>query len=119
MLDLRVEEYDALLRSDFCSFVVRCFGELYPTTELKINGHIEVMASRLSAVFAGDIRRLIINVPPRNLKSLIGSVAFPAWCLEHNPSMQIMCVSYGQDLADKHAQDCRQVMTSSWYRRTA
>ena len=117
MLDMRIEEYDALLRSDFCSFVVRCFGELYPTTALKINGHIEVMASRLSAVLAGDIRRLIINVPPRHLKSLIGSVAFPAWCLGHNPSMQIMCVSYGQDLADKHAQDGRQIMMASWYRR--
>src|SRR2546429_5582907 len=45
--------------------------------------------------------RLIINLPPRHLKSLIASIAFPAWCLGHDPSAQILCVSYAQDLADK------------------
>ena len=50
----------------------------------------------------GKIRRLIINVPPRHLKSLLASIAFPAWCLGHDPSAQILCVSYAQELADKH-----------------
>jgi hypothetical protein len=43
----------------------------------------------------GKIRRLIINLPPRHLKSLMASIAFPAWCLGHDPSAQILCVSYG------------------------
>jgi hypothetical protein len=33
----------------------------------------------------GKIRRLIINLPPRHLKSLMASIAFPAWCLGHDP----------------------------------
>ena len=65
----------------------------------------------------GKIRRLIINLPPRHLKSLMASIAFPAWCLGHDPSAQILCVSYAQDLADKLARDCRSIMISPWYRR--
>jgi hypothetical protein len=65
----------------------------------------------------GKIRRLIINLPPRHLKSLLASIAFPAWCLGHDPSAQILSVSYGQELADKLARDCRSIMMSPWYRR--
>jgi len=79
--------------------------------------HIEVIAAALSAVQQGKIRRLIINLPPRHLKSLIASVAFPAWCLGHDPSAQLLCVSYAQDLADKFARECRGIMMSPWYRR--
>ena len=59
-----------------------------------MNWHIEVIAAALTAVQQGKIRRLIINLPPRHLKSLMASVAFPAWCLGHVPSAQILCVSY-------------------------
>jgi predicted phage terminase large subunit-like protein len=56
-------------------------------------------------------------LPPRHLKSHLASVAFPAWCLGHNPSAEILCVSYAQDLADKLSRDCRQLVASSWYRQ--
>jgi hypothetical protein len=46
-----------------------------------MNWHIEIIAAKLAAVRAGQIRGLIINVPPRYLKSLLASFAFPAWCL--------------------------------------
>ena len=48
---------------------------------------------------------------------MLASVAFPAWCLGHDPSAQILCVSYAQDLADKLSRDCRQILASNWYRR--
>ena len=82
-----------------------------------MNWHLEVIAAKLTAVREGKIRRLIINLPPRHLKSLMASIAFPAWCLGHDPSAQILCVSYAQDLADKLARDCRSIMMSPWYRR--
>jgi hypothetical protein len=66
----------------------------------------------LAAVYHGRIRRLIISVPPRHLKSHLASVAFPAWCLGHDPSAQIICVSYAQDLADKLSRDCRHIVAS-------
>jgi predicted phage terminase large subunit-like protein len=43
-------------------------------------------------------------------------VAFPAFLLGHDPSAKIICASYGQDLANKHAMDCRTIMNSAWYR---
>ena len=69
----------------------------------------------MTALRSGKIRRLIINLPPRHLKSLLASVAFPAWCLGHEPSLQILCASYAQELADKLSRDCRGIMTSPWY----
>src|ERR1700758_2236227 len=100
--------YDTLLRLDFVSFAQRCFRELSPRAQFAMNWHIEIIAAKLMALRAGKIRRLIINLPPRYLKSLLASIAFPAWCLGHDPSAQILCVSYAQELADKLARDCRQ-----------
>src|SRR2546421_104292 len=97
------EQYDSVLRQDFVTFAARCFHDLNPQAELAMNGHLDVIAAKLTAVREGKIRRLIINVAPRNLKSLLTSIAFPAWCLGHDPSAQILSVSYAQDLADKLA----------------
>src|SRR5215813_3821254 len=114
--DLLPHEYDAILRSDLGYFAERCFYELNPQAAFLPNWHIELIAGKLAAVAQGKIQRLIINLPPRHLKSLIASIAFPAWCLGHDPSAQILCVSYAQDLADKLARDCRSIMMSPWYR---
>ena len=110
-------EYAALLRSDFHGFIERSFYQLNPVTDFKDNWHIGVLADRLEQVRLGNIKRLIINVPPRSLKSHCASVAFPAWLLGHNPSAQIICASYAQDLADKFASDCRTLMQSPMYKR--
>ncbi len=117
IVDLTAIEYETLLRQDLSTFAARCFYDLNPQTALEMNWHLEVIADKLMAVRRGQIRRLIINLPPRHLKSLLASVAFPAWCLGRDPSAQILCVSYAQDLADKLARDCRSIMMSPWYRR--
>ena len=109
--------YDTLLRLDFVSFAQRCFRELSPRAQFAMNWHIEIIAAKLMALRAGKIRRLTINLPPRHLKSHLASVAFPAWCLGHDPAAQILCVSYAQELADKLSRDCRRIVTSDWYRR--
>ncbi len=115
--DLSLAEYDALLRNDFYTFVERSFTELNPGTEFARNWHLHVMAYELQRCLLGETRRLIINLPPRSLKSHCASIAFPAWIMGHNPSAQIICASYAQDLADKHAIDCRALINSSLYRR--
>ena len=65
----------------------------------------------------GKKNRLIISVPPRSLKSIASSVAFPAFILGHDPTKRVICVSYGSDLATKHANDCRSIIKSAWYRK--
>jgi hypothetical protein len=115
MNDLSSQEFRALMRRDFCSFLQRSFHELMPQAEFWPNWHIEHIAGKLEACRQGKIKRLVINVPPRSLKSLAGSIALPAWWLGHDPTAQIIAVSYAQDLSDKLARDCRTIMQSSWY----
>lgn len=115
--NLNQEEYEALVRGDNCAFIERCFRHLNPNAPFLRTWHIEIIAARLEACRRGRIQRLIINVPPRSLKSLSASVALPAWILGHNPAGQVLCVSYAQDLAEKMARDCRSVMSSPWYQR--
>jgi hypothetical protein len=71
--DLSPREYDVILRSDLGWFAERCFAQLNPQAAFLPNWHIAVIAAKLAAVREGKIRRLIINLPPRHLKSLIAS----------------------------------------------
>jgi predicted phage terminase large subunit-like protein len=111
---LKPGEYRAVLRQDLCAFIERCFYELNPTTQFLWNWHLEVIAAGLEACRRGETTRLIINVPPRSLKSL-STNAFVAFLLGQDPSTQIICASYAQDLANKHASDCRTILTSRFY----
>ena len=76
--DIIWTEGAALLHQDFASFAARAFLELNPRTRFAMSWHVEVMAGKLTAVREGRIRRLMICVPPRHLKSHLASVAFPA-----------------------------------------
>jgi hypothetical protein len=72
-----IPEYPTILRCDFMSFIERSFYEVNPQTRMLWAPHIELIAAKLDACRLGKVRRLIINVPPRQLKSLCASVAFP------------------------------------------
>jgi predicted phage terminase large subunit-like protein len=109
-------EFDLLTRLDLYTFVQRVHAELNPGEPFLENWHVELMAAELMAVWRGEERRLIFNLPPRNLKSLCISVAFVAWVLGHDPTRRFMVVSYGQELAEKLGRDTRAVMMAPWYR---
>ena len=104
-----------LLRHDFCAFIHRSFLQLNASTRFQPNWHIEVLAAKLEAVRRGECKRLIINIPPRHLKSHATSIAFPAWLLGQDPSMRILVVTYAQDFSDKLARDFRELMRSPFY----
>src|SRR5207237_2809335 len=116
MNDFSPREYDAILRSDLGYFAERCFCELNPQAAFAMNWHIEVIAAKLAAVREGKIRRLVINLPPRHLKSLLASIAYPAWCLGHDPSAQFLSVSYAQD-PPTSSPAIAAIMLSPWYRQ--
>jgi predicted phage terminase large subunit-like protein len=115
-MTLRAEGYRAFCRLVFYTFMHRAFLELNPRARFLHTWHNELIASKLEACRRGEITRLIINLPPRSLKSHSAAVAFPAFVLGHNPSAQIICASYGQELANKHSMDCRTIIASKWYR---
>lgn len=116
-MNLTQSEFDVLLRNDFSTFIARVFTHLDPQTSFAHNWHIDLLADRLTQVFEGKLRRLIITLPPRNLKSVCASVAFPAWALGRNPGLRLVCASYGQDLSEKLARDTMSVMNADWYKR--
>lgn len=107
---------NAVLREDFGSFIAKTFTTTDPGTKYLHNWHIEIIADRLQQVREGKIKRLIINMPPRSLKSVCVSVAWPAWLLGNNPSTRIMAASYSNLLSVKHSLDTRLVLTSNWYK---
>ena len=108
---------DAISRTDFYSFVQRIFPIVSAGSPFLPNWHVEAITYALVRVMSGEIKRLIIAVPPRSLKSICASVAFPAFVLGHDPTRRIIEVSYSEGLARKHANDFRAVMRSPLYRR--
>jgi predicted phage terminase large subunit-like protein len=108
---------DAILRNDFESFLHRSVLHLNPGVPFLPNWHIRAIAYQLGRIRRGEITRLIINMPPRHLKSITVSVAFTAFLLGHEPWRRIFAISYGDDLSAKHASDFRSIVHSSWYKR--
>jgi hypothetical protein len=108
----------AALACDLMAFTEYAFGVVRPNTRFKPNWHLEALAHKLSQVAAGEVRRLIVTMPPRNLKSLFASVALPAWFLGHNPSERVVAVSYSDQLARTHASDFRRLVNDPVYQAT-
>lgn len=106
----------ALLRQNFNAFVEKAFATLAPGQDFVPGWHLKAISYQLERVRRGEIRRLIVNLPPRSLKSIMASVAFPAFLLGHDPTQRIICVSYSGDLARKHANDFRALMEARWYK---
>ena len=107
---------DAILRTDLASFLRMAFPLLVAGEPLRWNWHLDAICYHLERVRRGEIIRLIIEVPPRSLKSIAASVVFPAFCLGLSPSRKIIAASYSADLAIKHSNDCRALMRSESYR---
>src|SRR5580658_9165904 len=111
-----VRKFEALLRADFRPFLEKVFSTLSPGQSFIPTWHLEAIAYQLERIRRHEIRRLIINMPPRSLKSIAASVAFPAFVLGHDPSRRMICVSYSADLAKKHSNDFRAIVEAPWYR---
>ena len=105
----------ALLAKNLTSFTEFAFGVVRPGVAFKPNWHLEAVTEKLSQVACGEVRRLIITLPPRTLKSLCASVALPAWFLGHNPWERVVVVSYSDFLARTHANDFRLLVNDPIY----
>ena len=103
------------LRSNFPAFLEKAFKTLNPTTEFLDNWHLKALFYDIEDFLNGDDSVFVINMPPRSLKSITLSVAYVAWRLGLDPSLQFMVVSHNQDLAIKHSNDFRRVVRSKWY----
>jgi hypothetical protein len=110
------ELLQAILRRDFYAFNQKAFDILSPGQIFVPDWCVDSLTHHLELVRQGKIKRLIINMPPRSLKSMTTSVAFPAFVLGHDPTQRIICASYSGELAHKLSNDFRAVVASPWYR---
>jgi hypothetical protein len=116
MLSPSMAHVNAACRTDLVSFVRKSFHALNPSAIFHMNWHICAIAHHLEQVRLGQIKRLMITVPPRSLKSIMCSVAFPAFVLGHDPAKRLIVVSYSADLAIKYGNDFRTVVNSVEFR---
>jgi predicted phage terminase large subunit-like protein len=105
------------MRTDFNVCLEKAFTVLNPGMPFLPSGHLEMLSWHLRQFAEGKYPRLAICMPPRHLKSTIGSVALPAWILGRNPKAKIICASYGEDLAKDFSTQTRTFMTSPDYRQ--
>jgi phage terminase large subunit-like protein len=108
---------DALYRTSFDAFAQSAFRIIEPAINYEWSWHVECISEHLQAIDAGEIEpRLIINLPPRSLKSYLVSTAFPAWVLGRKPHTKFICTSYGFEVVEANARKCKQIIMSDWYK---
>lgn len=107
---------DQLCRDDFRSFAIRAFSILEPGL-VDLARHIDIICLFLEKIYGGEVRRGLVCIPPRYLKTYLVTIAFTAWMLGKNPKLRIICAAYGMTLAEKFNSDTLKLMRSPWYRR--
>src|SRR5215470_2701668 len=113
----------SLLQEIDCEFATRSLGEFVrqawhvvePATPFVANWHIDAIVEHLEAVSRGEIRNLLINVPPRHMKSLLVSVFWPCWEWIHWPHRRWLYSSYAAQLSIRDSLKCRRLIESRWY----
>jgi len=103
------------LRTSLHAFVQRSFATLNPSEKFNDNWHIEAICHSLALCLEGKCTRLLITVPPKYLKSHISTVSLSAYILVQNPSAQIICASYSQQLSETLFRMARNILDADWY----
>jgi predicted phage terminase large subunit-like protein len=113
---LKKERLRREAQRDLMSFTRQSFEIIEPGQEFRDNWHLHVIADHLMGVTKGDVRNLVINIPPGCMKSILTSVAWPAWEWTNDATLRIMGASYGSDLSIRDASKTRDIILSDWYR---
>ncbi len=108
---------DSIIKKDFTSFVRRAFQRLHNEEGLGRQPYVDYLCWELERLINDEFRKLLINLPPRHLKTFLGAICLSAWILAHAPSTRIIIVSCSDNLAQDIAFAIRRIMQSSWYQR--
>src|SRR5690242_11846846 len=99
----------------FASFVRKAFYYDH-SQKLGDERYLDLLCHELERLAKGKTKRLVINLPPRHLKSFLGAVYLPAWILAHNPAARIMVLTYSEKLAERTTYRIRRILQSSWFK---
>ena len=113
--------YKALIEQVAAEKSLYAFTELMwdfvePSNPFVGNWHLECLAEHLEYVSSGDVKRLLVNVPPGTMKSLMTDVFWPAWEWIKMPHMRYICTSYSQDLTERDNNRFKQIVTCDLYK---
>lgn len=106
---------DLPLPTTLSEFIRQAWHILEPATPYVHGWHLDAISEHLDAVSRGQIRNLIINIPPRNMKSLSVSVFWPCWEWTKQPWVRWLFSSYSDRLATRDSLKCRRLIQSPWY----
>ena len=109
--------FNKVIRTNLKFFLQKAFYSLHPGAEFTYNWHIDLIIEYLQALEKGQIKKLIVNIPPRHLKSFCVSVGWTAWLLGKDPTRKIIVASHSMRLAGKFSQDSRIIMNTDWYKQ--
>jgi predicted phage terminase large subunit-like protein len=98
-------------------FIAGAWHVVEPATRFVPGWHIDAISDHLEAASVGAIRNLIINMPPRHMKSLCVSVFWPMWEWSYAPHTRYLFSSYAEKLAIRDSLKCRRIIDSAWYQR--
>jgi predicted phage terminase large subunit-like protein len=108
-------EWTARAEIQLAAYIRKAWPVIEPATAYLHNWHIDAISEFLEAVTAGQITRLLINMPPRYMKSICVSVMWPTWEWITRPDTRWLFASYSGSLSTKHSVDRRTLIQSDWY----
>ncbi len=104
------------MRRSLKEFIKNSWQTIEPGRDFYDNWHIDAISEHLQAVVNGQIKRLIINIPPRHMKSISVAVALPAWTWTIQPQKRFLFASYAASLSVRDSVKCRRLIDSKWYK---
>jgi hypothetical protein len=114
--ELQAEDLYTVSRRDFSTFIELAFPVLHPGKKLVHAPYLDLLVAVMEGCAAGCYPRVIVNLPPGYMKSMLISIMYVAWRLGVDPTAKFICISYGDDLAKKHAASTRKLMQSPVYK---
>ena len=116
LLDLvRREREKRRCEASLYAFVQAAWQVIEPGVKFVGGKHLEVICEHLEAVTNGEIRRLLINIPPRHAKSIIVGVMWPVWEWLAHPAEKFLCASYSGVLSVRDSVKARRLIVSPWF----
>lgn len=113
----RIRREAEILQADLLTYVEQAWNVLEPGTPFQNNWHIGLLTEYLMAVTEGQITRLLVNMPPRCMKSLLMCVFWPTFVWINKPSTRWLTSSYSETLAIRDALKSRRLIQSEWYQK--
>lgn len=105
-----------LARNRFDAFAERAFRIIEPGIKYEWNWHMGCVAEHLEANLSGELPWLLINMPPRQLKSTLVAQLYPPWVMGKQPHHQFIGASYAASLSERNVMKSLQIMNDPWYK---